>query len=207
MDEPPLTLAEGGVIRSGYQRRAGHAARRGAQGAAVGRRPGAQGARAQRHLHAQGRLQQGLRLLHRGHATRSWPRAQPTTSASRRSSTGERYITPELKEYEALILNAQEKSVELEQELFARAAGGGGRAAGLSGRCGRRARWPSSTCCWRWPRWRRATTTAARELDEGDTHPHRRRAASRRRGELQRARRRSCPTTPRSPPATRRSCS
>ncbi len=34
-------------------------------------------------------------------------------------STGERYITPDLKEYEALILNAQEKSVKLEQELFA----------------------------------------------------------------------------------------
>ena len=34
-------------------------------------------------------------------------------------TTGERFITPELKEYEALILNAQEHSVKLEQELFA----------------------------------------------------------------------------------------
>ncbi|HEX6778211.1 MAG TPA: DNA mismatch repair protein MutS, partial [Ktedonobacterales bacterium] len=34
-------------------------------------------------------------------------------------TTGERYITPDLKEYEALILNAQEKSAKLEQELFA----------------------------------------------------------------------------------------
>ena len=33
-------------------------------------------------------------------------------------TTGERYITPDLKEYEALILNAQEKSAKLEQELF-----------------------------------------------------------------------------------------
>jgi DNA mismatch repair protein MutS len=33
-------------------------------------------------------------------------------------TTGERYITPDLKEYEALILNAQEKSARLEQELF-----------------------------------------------------------------------------------------
>ncbi len=33
-------------------------------------------------------------------------------------TTGERFITPDLKEYEALILNAQEKSARLEQELF-----------------------------------------------------------------------------------------
>ncbi len=33
-------------------------------------------------------------------------------------STGERFITPDLKEYEALILNAHEKSTKLEQELF-----------------------------------------------------------------------------------------
>ena len=33
-------------------------------------------------------------------------------------TTGERYITPELKHYESLILNAQEKSAKLEQELF-----------------------------------------------------------------------------------------
>jgi len=33
-------------------------------------------------------------------------------------TTGERFITPGLKEYEALLLNAQEKSVKLEQELF-----------------------------------------------------------------------------------------
>ncbi|HST88197.1 MAG TPA: DNA mismatch repair protein MutS, partial [Ktedonobacterales bacterium] len=34
-------------------------------------------------------------------------------------TTGERFITPDLKEYEALILNAQEKIAKLEQELFA----------------------------------------------------------------------------------------
>jgi DNA mismatch repair protein MutS len=34
-------------------------------------------------------------------------------------TTGERFITPALKEYEALILNAQEKSVKLELELLA----------------------------------------------------------------------------------------
>ena len=34
-------------------------------------------------------------------------------------ANGERYITPDLKEYEALILNAHEKSSKLEQELFA----------------------------------------------------------------------------------------
>src|SRR5205823_11144728 len=34
-------------------------------------------------------------------------------------TTGERFITPDLKEYEALILNAQEKIGKLESELFA----------------------------------------------------------------------------------------
>src|SRR5580658_1092797 len=34
------------------------------------------------------------------------------------TSTSERYITPELKEYEARVLGADEKSVELEYELF-----------------------------------------------------------------------------------------
>ncbi len=33
-------------------------------------------------------------------------------------TTGERFITPDLKEYEALLLNAQEKGAKLEQELF-----------------------------------------------------------------------------------------
>ena len=39
----------------------------------------------------------------------------------------ERYITPELKEYEERVLSADEKSHDLEYELFCRAARNGGR--------------------------------------------------------------------------------
>jgi len=38
-------------------------------------------------------------------------------------ANGERYYTPQLKEYESMILNAQERMVELEKSLFAQACG------------------------------------------------------------------------------------
>ena len=37
-------------------------------------------------------------------------------------ANGERYITPDLKEYEALVLNADERRLEIEQNLFAEVA-------------------------------------------------------------------------------------
>ena len=64
----------------------------------------------------------------------------------------ERYITPELKEYEEKVLTAEEKIHQREYDLFValRDAGGRRRRAG----CCRRPRcWPRSTCWRRWPSW------------------------------------------------------
>ena len=41
-------------------------------------------------------------------------------------ANAERFITPELKEMEARVISAQDRSIALEQEIFAAAAGRGG---------------------------------------------------------------------------------
>ena len=73
----------------------------------------------------------------------------------------ERYITPELKEYEEKVLTADERAKELEYELFVElrdavrrggpAAAGHGRRAGPAGRAWRR-----------WPNWPASAATAGR---------------------------------------------
>ena len=71
----------------------------------------------------------------------------------------ERYITPELKEHEALILNAEERTLELERAL-SRAAGTSWRSTPSS--CWRRpGPWRTSTSTWRWPRWPPPTAICA----------------------------------------------
>jgi len=52
------------------------------------------------------------------------PGCRPTTSASRRSRTPSAYVTPDLKEYEEKILGAEERSRQLEYELFVPCATG-----------------------------------------------------------------------------------
>ena len=62
-------------------------------------------------------LQQGLRLLPRSHARNS--AAVPADYERRQTlSNAERYVTPELKEYEAKVLGAEEQIVEREGALF-----------------------------------------------------------------------------------------
>ena len=76
------------------------------------------GDHAHRHSQPQGRLQSGLRLLHRDHAH---PRSTRFPADYQRKQTlknAERYITPELKEYEEKVLTAQEKIHQREYELF-----------------------------------------------------------------------------------------
>ena len=64
----------------------------------------------------------------------------------------ERYITPELKEYEEKVLTADEKAKELEYELFLELRDLV--AAGSRGGCARRPPcWPRSTCSRAWPSW------------------------------------------------------
>ncbi len=71
-----------------------------------------------RDLLAQGPVQQGLRLLHRSHQVQPGPGPGRLLSASRRWSASERFLTPELKEYEEKVLHAEERIGELEYKLF-----------------------------------------------------------------------------------------
>jgi DNA mismatch repair protein MutS len=118
VDEPPLSLADGGYMRPGYHAELDtltDAARNGRQWVA--------------DLEARERARSGISNLRVGYnkvfgyyleVTNSQLSRVPADYIRKQTlSTGERYITPDLKEYEALILNAHEKSVKLEQELFA----------------------------------------------------------------------------------------
>jgi DNA mismatch repair protein MutS len=118
VDEPPLALADGGVIRAGHSEELDtylDAARNARQWVA--------------DLERKERERSGIATLRVGYnkvfgyyleVTNSQLARVPEDYIRKQTlSTGERYITPDLKEFEALILNAQEKSVKLEQELFA----------------------------------------------------------------------------------------
>ncbi|HET9111107.1 MAG TPA: DNA mismatch repair protein MutS [Ktedonobacterales bacterium] len=118
VDEPPLSLADGGCIRPGYHAELDtltDAARNGRQWVA--------------DLEAKERERSGISNLRVGYnkvfgyylevSNSQLSRVPEDYIRKQTLSTGERYITPDLKEYEALILNAHEKSVKLEQELFA----------------------------------------------------------------------------------------
>ena len=72
----------------------------------------------------------------------------------------ERYITPELKEYEALVLNAEERVLELEGQLYRQVLAQVAASAAQLLRTARRS--PSWTSLPRWPRWPRRTSTCGR---------------------------------------------
>ena len=93
----------------------------------------------------------------------------------------ERYITPELKEYEEKVLTAEEKAKELEYELFVELRDGGrGRRAG--GCSHGRPCWRSSTCWRRWPSWPGSAAIAGpRCVDEPVLRDRRRPASGARR--------------------------
>jgi DNA mismatch repair protein MutS len=118
VEEPPATLADGGYIRRGYSEELDtllSASRDGRQWVA--------------ELERKERERSGIANLKVGYnkvfgyyleVTNSQLARVPEDYIRKQTlTTGERFITPALKEYEALILNAQEKSVKLEQELFA----------------------------------------------------------------------------------------
>jgi hypothetical protein len=68
-------------------------------------------------------------------------------------TNAERYITPELKEYETLILNAEERILEIERRVFTEVMPAGGN---MRPGCWRRPiSWPNSTWRRRWRRRRR----------------------------------------------------
>ncbi|HZU69236.1 MAG TPA: DNA mismatch repair protein MutS [Ktedonobacteraceae bacterium] len=118
VDEPPLSAAEGGVIRAGYNEeldRIRHASQDGRQWIA--------------ELEQRERRRTGIANLKVGYTkvfgyfievTNSNLSRVPADYVRKQTlSTGERYITSDLKEYETLVLNAQERMNKLESELFA----------------------------------------------------------------------------------------
>jgi len=118
VDEPPTTLADGGVIRPGYSAELDEI---------VSRSRNARQWVAE--LEAKERERTGIQNLKVGYnkvfgyyleVTNSQLARVPEDYIRKQTlTTGERFITPDLKEYEALILNAQEKITKLEQEIFA----------------------------------------------------------------------------------------
>ncbi len=116
--EPPLSISDGGVIRPAYSEeldQVKHASKDGQQWLA--------------ELEQRERRRTGINNLKVGYSkgpgyyieiTNSNVSRVPTDYIRRQTLTNcERYITPDLKEYEALILNAQERIGKLETELFA----------------------------------------------------------------------------------------
>jgi DNA mismatch repair protein MutS len=119
VDEPPLSLADGGVIRDGFSEELDALM------------AGASGARAYiAGLEAQERERTGIRSLRVGFnkvfgyyieiGNASRDQAPADYIRKQTLTTGERYITPELKEYESVVLGAQEQRVDLESRLFER---------------------------------------------------------------------------------------
>ncbi|MBB6452839.1 DNA mismatch repair protein MutS [Salirhabdus euzebyi] len=117
-DDPPLSIKEGGIIKNGYNNLLDQyrsASKNGKQWIA--------------ELEQKEKQETGIRSLKIGYnkvfgyyieVTRANLHLIPEGRYERKQtlSNAERYITPELKEKEILILEAEEKSVELEYELF-----------------------------------------------------------------------------------------
>ncbi|MBI3741021.1 MAG: DNA mismatch repair protein MutS [Chloroflexi bacterium] len=115
--EPPATLANGGVIAPGFSDELDsitHAAKNAKDWVA--------------NLERQERERTGIKSLKVGYnkvfgyyieiTTPNLPQAPSEYIRKQTLTNAERYITPELKEYESLILNAEERLVELETTLF-----------------------------------------------------------------------------------------
>jgi DNA mismatch repair protein MutS len=118
VDEPPLSAAEGGVIRPGYSPELDQV-----KDAASG------GQKWIAEMEQRERRRTGINNLkvvytkvfgYYIEVTNSNLNRVPDDYIRRQTLTnGERFVTPELKEHEALILNAQERIGKLETELFA----------------------------------------------------------------------------------------
>lgn len=118
VDEPPLSTAEGGVIRSGFSSELDQV-----------KRSSQDSQEWIAKMEQRERKRTGISNLKVGYNKVSGYFIEVTNSQLNRVpadyirkqtlSTGERYITADLKEYEALILNAQERISKLEGELFA----------------------------------------------------------------------------------------
>ncbi len=117
VSDPPANLANGGVIAPNYSAELDsitHAARNAKDWVAA--------------LEKTERERSGIKSLKVGYnkvfgyyieiTTPNLPQVPPEYIRKQTLTNAERFITPELKEYEALILNAEERLVELETTLF-----------------------------------------------------------------------------------------
>jgi DNA mismatch repair protein MutS len=115
--EPPATLNNGGVIAPGYSAEL--------DGIASASRNAKDWVA---NLERKERERTGIKSLKVGYnkvfgyyieiTTPNVPQAPPEYIRKQTLANAERYITPDLKEYESLILNAEERIVELETTLF-----------------------------------------------------------------------------------------
>jgi DNA mismatch repair protein MutS len=118
VDDPPLSASEGGVIRPGYSEeldKVKDASKNGQQWIAA--------------MEQRERRRTGIHNLKVGYTkvfgyfievtNSNLGRVPPDYIRKQTLTNGERFITPDLKEYETLVLNAQERSSKLESELFA----------------------------------------------------------------------------------------
>lgn len=117
-DEPPVSVRDGGIIKSGYHERLDEL-----------REAGLNGKRWIAELEAAERQITGIKSLKIGYnkvfgyyieVTKSNLSSLPEGRYERKQTlaNAERYVTPELKEKETLILEAEEKMVDLEFALF-----------------------------------------------------------------------------------------
>ena len=121
MDDPPLAVKEGGLIRDGLSPRARRPARRGSK----------DGKTWIAKFQAEQIRRTGIPSLKVGfnkvfgyyieitHAQARRAKIPPDYIRKQTVKNAERYITPELKEYEDKVRHAEERACELEYELFA----------------------------------------------------------------------------------------
>jgi DNA mismatch repair protein MutS len=117
VDEPPAQLRDGGVIRPGYSEHLDSL-----------RNIGVEGKDWIANLEATERERTGIKSLKVGYNSvfgyyieitkPNLPQAPPEYHRKQTTANAERFITPELKEREALILGADEKITEMEARLF-----------------------------------------------------------------------------------------
>lgn len=122
VDEPPLNASDGGVIRSGYSAELDQV-----------KEASQNGQKWLTELEQRERKRTGIATLKVGYTrvfgyfievTNSQLSRVPSDYMRKQTlSTSERFITPDLKEYETLILNAQDRIGKLESELFAQLRG------------------------------------------------------------------------------------
>ncbi len=118
VNQPPLSASEGGVIREGYSAELDQV-----------KEASQNGQKWITEMEQRERKRTGIASLKVGYTkvfgyfievTKSQLNRVPSDYVRKQTlTTGERYITSDLKEYEALILNAQERIGKLESELFA----------------------------------------------------------------------------------------